>query len=172
MCRLHFSSYWSESTIITLSSRGTLENFFVERLEALQPDSGYMRLFRAIVEDQLCQEQRNVKARAANLTERLPKLADRLDQLDSAFIFERRIEKATYDRQVARLRQEMLLVDLERHDAKLEELDLEAPSRLRKPSRAMLRGSGWRPRPTKRCDSNRFTSPKVSTLTAWDLEPA
>jgi hypothetical protein len=52
-------------------------------------------------------------------------IQQKLDRLDDAFIFARAIDLETYERQCDRLREELTLVQIDRHSTQLEELDVE-----------------------------------------------
>ena len=48
-----------------------------------------------------------------------------LDRLDDAFIYKESINLGTYERQRDRLREELTLVEIDRHGSKVEEFDVE-----------------------------------------------
>ena len=107
------------------SPKARLESLFVERLVALQPDSGYLRLFNAIVLDVWKARHRESEELRQQLTCRRDLVTSQLDQLDKAFIFQHRIDQATYDRQRDKLREDAALLDCEIHEATLDGLDVE-----------------------------------------------
>jgi hypothetical protein len=49
----------------------------------------------------------------------------RLDRLDEAFLFAQSIDVQTYERQRDKLRQELTLVDIDRHSAQVDKLGVE-----------------------------------------------
>ena len=67
-----------------------MESLFLSRLEALQPDPGYMALLRAIVEDVWREDQRETAERGVEIERELASIEQRLDQLENAFIWEKR----------------------------------------------------------------------------------
>jgi hypothetical protein len=84
-----------------------------------------MRLFNAIVLDVW-------KARRAGLCDlrekvqlRLQETAQRLEALERAFIFEKRIDQATYEQLRDKLREESTLLEIEMHEARIDEFDVE-----------------------------------------------
>ena len=97
----------------------------MNRLEALQPAPGYLALLRGIVQDVWHEEQQEAAKRRVQLESEIATVEQLLDQLEKAFIWEKRIDKATYDRQTAKLREQSVLLDLEKHEARLEELDVD-----------------------------------------------
>ena len=49
----------------------------------------------------------------------------KIDRLDDAFIYRESIDLGTYERQRDRLREELTLVEIDRHGSKVEEFDVE-----------------------------------------------
>ena len=73
-------------------------------------------------------------------------LQRRIDRLEETFIYQKSIDQATYDRQRDKLREETALVEIELHEARLDELDVEgvlgfAEHLLRNVGRAWLEAS-------------------------------
>jgi hypothetical protein len=52
-------------------------------------------------------------------------IREKLDRLDQAFLFERTIDIDTYDRHRDKLREQLTLVQIDRHSSELEEMDVE-----------------------------------------------
>ena len=52
-------------------------------------------------------------------------IQQKLDRLDDAFIYKESIDLGTYERQRDRLREELTLVEIDRHGSKVEEFDVE-----------------------------------------------
>ena len=52
-------------------------------------------------------------------------IREKLDGLDGAFLYERTIDIDTYDRHRDKLREELTLVQMDRHSSELEEMDVE-----------------------------------------------
>jgi hypothetical protein len=52
-------------------------------------------------------------------------IQQKIDRLDDAFIYKESIDVGTYERQRDRLREELTLVELDRHGSKVEEFDVE-----------------------------------------------
>jgi site-specific DNA recombinase len=70
--------------------REAVENAFLDHLETIKPEPGYLRLFRAIVLDVWSAEQDRLKELEQRRTQRLRELRQRSDRLEEAFIFEKR----------------------------------------------------------------------------------
>ncbi len=105
--------------------REFVENLFIGRLECLQPDPGYMRLFREIVLDVWRAQQGRSRDVAAKLDSRLAQLRGRLDRVEEAFIYDRTIDRPTYEQHRDKLREEIALAELALHDARIESIDVE-----------------------------------------------
>ncbi len=106
-------------------SKAKLEELFVDELARLQPTAGFMRL----VKDRVLHAWREMKTdaaqRIAEIERKQKAIREKLDRLDQAFLFERTIDIDTYDRHRDKLREELTLVQMDRHSAELEEIDVE-----------------------------------------------
>jgi hypothetical protein len=106
-------------------SEAKLEEPFVEDLKRLQPTAGFMRL----VKDRVLRAWREMKndaaQRIAEIERKQKSIREKLDRLDQAFLFERTIDIDTYDRHRDRLREELMLAQMDRHSSELEEMDVE-----------------------------------------------
>jgi hypothetical protein len=67
-------------------------------------------LFGAIVQDVWREQQAQARKMRAEIERGLESTTERLEQLEEAFIFERRIDQNTYDRQRDRLSEELALL--------------------------------------------------------------
>jgi site-specific DNA recombinase len=106
-------------------SKTKLEEMFVEELTRLQPTAGFMRL----VKDRVLHAWRDLKAdakrRIVEVERKQKTIQERLDRLDEAFLYERSIDIERYDRHRDKLREELTLVQMDRHASELEEMDVE-----------------------------------------------
>jgi site-specific DNA recombinase len=102
-----------------------LESLFIELLERLQPDAGYMRLFREVVLDVWKGRQGEARRLRANLEAVVRQIRERLDRVEEAFLHERAIDRQTYERQRDKLREQLALAELELSDAVESQLDVE-----------------------------------------------
>jgi len=94
-------------------------------LRRLQPQPSYMRLFREIVLDVWKQQLKQVSEVRRALERKVQDIADKKNRLVSAFLYEHKIDKATYEEQIDLLRQDAALAEMRLHDTKLEEFDVE-----------------------------------------------
>ena len=95
-------------------------------LERLQPDSRYMALFREIVLDVWRERERETMLLRTDIERRVEALRDREDLLESALLYEHKIDGVTYERQRDKLRADLAVAEMELEDARVTELDLEA----------------------------------------------
>lgn len=102
-----------------------LEARFVELLETLSPRPEFMRLFRAIVLDVWKNRSADASRLRSSLEARLTDLRGREALLEDAFLYEKRIDVVTYERQRDKMREDIALVRIELEDARLEEIDVE-----------------------------------------------
>ena len=106
-------------------SKTKLEELFVDELARLQPTAGFMRL----VKDRVLHAWRDLKAdtrqRIVEVERKQKAIQQKLDRLDEAFLYERTIDIERYDRHRDKLREELTLVQMDRHATELEELDVE-----------------------------------------------
>lgn len=102
-----------------------LETQFVALLDDIRPNGGFLRLFRAVVLD-MWKERRSAATRIrVEFEDRIRTLRERETTLENAYLFELRIDGATYERQRDRLRQDLAMCELELQDAKGDEIDVE-----------------------------------------------
>jgi site-specific DNA recombinase len=102
-----------------------LEGLFVDELTRLQPTAGFMRL----VKDRVLHAWRDLKADAkqkgVEVERRQKAIQEKLDRLDEVFLYERTIDIERYDRHRDKLREELTLMQMDRHASELEEMDVE-----------------------------------------------
>lgn len=106
-------------------NKSRLEELFVDELTRLQPTAGFMRLVRDRVLSAWRAMQGDAKQRIAEIERKQKSIREKLDRLDQAFLFERSIDMDTYDRHHDKLREELTLVQMDRHSSELEEMDVE-----------------------------------------------
>ncbi|HWM92949.1 MAG TPA: hypothetical protein VN493_19455 [Thermoanaerobaculia bacterium] len=85
-----------------------------------------MSLFRTIVLDVWKARKEDVAALRAAAERKMADLKRRKDQLVEAFIFQKVIDEATYKDQLGKLNEAMALAEIDQHDHRSEELDIEA----------------------------------------------
>ena len=105
--------------------KAELEDAFVEYLGAMSPKPEYMRLFREIVLDVWKQKQGDASKTRRRLQENLDKALAKKDRVVDAFLHRGLIDQRTYQRQVEKLDEEIMLAEAALHAARIEELDVE-----------------------------------------------
>ena len=85
----------------------------------------YLKLFNAIVLDVCRTEQSRAREIEKLRANRVAQLTERLDRLEEAFIFDRSIDRATYEKQRDRTQEELTLANLELQDSRIEAADTE-----------------------------------------------
>ena len=107
------------------SRKEVVEERFMKLLRSLQPQPSYMRLFREIVLDVWKHQLKQISEVRRTLELKLQQIAEKKNRLVSAFLYEHKIDNATYEEQIDLLRQDAALAEMQLHDAKLEEFDVE-----------------------------------------------
>lgn len=85
-----------------------------------------MALFRAIVLDHWKARHEEAAAQRTAAERKIADLKRRKDQLVEAFVFQKAIDEDTYREQLGRLNEAMALAEIDQHDQRTEELDIEA----------------------------------------------
>ena len=83
---------------------------------------------RLLKESVLCvwhERKAAVRGDLDDVERKVKTIQQKLDRLDESFIFARAIDVETYERQRDRLREELTLVQIDRHSTQLEALDVE-----------------------------------------------
>jgi site-specific DNA recombinase len=106
-------------------TKAELEGLFVDELARLQPTDRYMHVLCEAVLNAWSERKDEIAKRAASAEHRTKSLQQKLDRLDELFIFDRAIDRESYERQKARLREELKLARIDGHTSELEEIDAE-----------------------------------------------
>ena len=102
------------------------EGIFLAFLGHLSPRAEYVNLFRAIVLDVWRERQADNLLQIASLKNQLKTLERQMQQLINAFLYRNVIEKAIFDDQLGRLREEITVTEMDLHQLHIEELDIES----------------------------------------------
>ena len=105
--------------------RDTLHHRFLDLLETLRPRTEYLELFRAIVLDVWRVRTAEAGALRAALEVKLAELRRREELLEEAFLYAKKIDTMTYERQRDAIREQVALATIELEDARHEEADVE-----------------------------------------------
>jgi len=85
-----------------------------------------VRLFEEVVLDVWKDRQASATKITLALRRKIDDIAERKNRLTQVYVYERGLDKETYQDQLSRLREESLLAEMELNEAKVEELDVEA----------------------------------------------
>lgn len=107
------------------AAKGTLEAAFLELTQTLVPSPGYLRLLRRLVLDAWAAERNDVARRRQGHQAMLETLRRKARMLDDRFIYQGAVDQATCTHERDRLREEILLTEMELSDAQLEMIDVE-----------------------------------------------
>lgn len=102
-----------------------LEKQFVEYFERLQPEPRYVKLFNAVVLDVWKERQTQNLALSVSLKQRIENLHGRKERPEEAFLYERTVDRETYERQRDRLNKQIVLAEMQERDARLEGYDMD-----------------------------------------------
>ena len=106
-------------------AKADLEGQFAGYLERMQPKSQYVKLFTEIVLDVWKEKQAQNVTLTFSLKQRIEDLHGRKDQLDEAFLYERAVDRETYERQRDKLNEQIVLAEMQEREAKLEGYDMQ-----------------------------------------------
>jgi site-specific DNA recombinase len=90
------------------TTKGALDAAFVGLLDALRPRAEYVALFRAIVVDCWREAAQDAVQGRRAAEQRVRHIEDRINRVEEAFLFDRAIDRQTYNDQLERLRIERL----------------------------------------------------------------
>src|SRR5262249_52670897 len=103
--------------------KADLEGLFVDELARLQPTPRYMHMLSEAVLNAWSERKAQVQQRAASVEQQTKSLRQKLDRLEEAFIFDRTIDRDTYERQKVRLREDVADAQIDQQASELEEID-------------------------------------------------
>ena len=107
-------------------TKDTIETQFEEFMRKLQPNPGYMRLYREVVLDAWRKKQGESQKVQDVVSRKIKQLRENKDKLQEAFIYQRSISKQEYDEMRAKLAEELALAEMELREAQAEEIEIEA----------------------------------------------
>jgi site-specific DNA recombinase len=102
-----------------------LERAFLHFLNRLRPKNEYLKLFNEIVLDVWHARQRDCLTLTASLQTRIEELQTKQERIEEAFLFEKSIDRGAYERQRDKVRESLLLAEMDLRDAKVSECDVE-----------------------------------------------
>jgi site-specific DNA recombinase len=124
--RNQYYAYYHCQEGCTRETKETVEQQFEEFLLQLQPNPGYMRLYREIVLDVWRKRQGDSHKVQEVVSRKIKQLRENKDKLQEAFVYQRSISKQEYDEMRAKLVEDLTLAEMELRDAQAEEIEIEA----------------------------------------------
>lgn len=109
----------------TRVSTTVLEQRFLALLDDLRPREAYWRLLKASILDAWKELRKTHGTARAAAQRQISGLTQQLEQLERAFIFDQRIDQASYARQRDRLREDVAIAKMALADATAQEDDIE-----------------------------------------------
>ena len=106
--------------------RDELHRLFLDKLESLKPRPEYLALFRRIVLDVWKDRAAEAGALRGDLEVKLADLRRREELLEEAYLYAKKIDAVTYERQRDAIREQIALATIDLGDARHEETDVEA----------------------------------------------
>jgi site-specific DNA recombinase len=108
------------------ATKDSLEQEFEAFMQQLQPNAGYMRLYREIVLDVWRKKQGDSQKVQGALSRKVKELRENKTKLEEAYVYQRSIDAETYQSMRAKLAEELTLAEMELRDAQAEEIEIEA----------------------------------------------
>jgi site-specific DNA recombinase len=105
--------------------RERLEETFVQRLAELQPSAGFLRLFRAVVMEQLETRRAESGQELANLQRRAADLRRRKEQLVEAYVYRQAIAKDLFDGETLKLNEDLAMIEISISELQVASWDVE-----------------------------------------------
>ena len=106
--------------------REVLERLFVEFLAHLQPKPEYLVLFGEIIRDVWRTKKEDASAVHRAAQRGLKAVNDRKQRLVEAFVYDRSIDPPTYQEQLDKVNEQIVLAEINERDTRIDELDLQA----------------------------------------------
>jgi site-specific DNA recombinase len=122
--RKRYYAYYHCQEGCTRENKETMEQQFGEFVLQLQPNAGYMRLYREIITDVWRKRQGDSQKVQDVVSRKIKQLRENRDKLQEAFIYQRSIGKAEYDEMRAKLVEDLTLAEMELRDAQAEEIEI------------------------------------------------
>lgn len=107
-------------------SKEAMEDRFLRLLDRLRPKPEYLRALRESVLEIWHKQQADIEDFKKILERRLANLEERKERLVEAFVYQQAIDSDTYRKEMDRIREEAIVTELELHENRMDELNVEA----------------------------------------------
>jgi len=126
----YYGCYNKECASRVTVPKQKIEAGFVEHLHEWQPTPGVMRLVSHVVSKRWNSRQDLVRSNTAHHAATIKEIEAKLTRLETAYIFERAIDRERYDQHRTGLEQQLTAARVAMCDAQTDELDLEGALRM------------------------------------------
>ena len=106
-------------------AKDRLEALFLELLDRLQPKPEYLQALRESVLEIWKKRQSEIEDFKEIRQKRKIRIEERKQRLIEAFVYQQALDPETYRREMDRIREEEVVVDVELHENRMDELDVE-----------------------------------------------
>ena len=106
-------------------TKDTMEAQFEEFIRKLQPNAGYMRLYREIVLDVWRKKQGDSQKVQSVVSRKIAELRENKTKLEEAFVYQKAIDADTYKDMRAKLAEDLTLAEMELREAQAEGIEIE-----------------------------------------------
>jgi DNA invertase Pin-like site-specific DNA recombinase len=123
--RTRYYAYYHCQDGCTNVTKDAMEGKFEEFIRHLQPNAGYMRLYREIVLDVWHKKQGDSQKVQNIVSRKIKELRENKTKLEEAFVYRKAIDPTTYQEMRTKLAEELTLAEMELRDAQAEEIEIE-----------------------------------------------
>jgi site-specific DNA recombinase len=123
--RNRYYAYYHCQDGCTRETKDAMEGQFEEFMRQLQPNAGYMRLYREIVLDVWRKKQGHSQKVQGVISRKIAELRENKSKLEEAFVYQRAIDAATYNEMRTKLAADLTLAEIELSEAHAEEIEIE-----------------------------------------------
>jgi site-specific DNA recombinase len=106
-------------------TKDVMEGQFEEFMRQLQPNAGYMRLYREIVLDVWRKKQGDSQQVQSVVSCKIKQLRENKAKLEEAFVYQKAIDAVTYQEMRTKLSEDLTLAEMELREAQTEEIEIE-----------------------------------------------
>lgn len=106
-------------------TKDVMEALFADFMRTLQPNAGYMRLYREVVMDVWRTKQGDSQKAQGVVSRKINQLRENKSKLEEAFVYQRAIDAETYKAMRSKLTEDLTLAEMELRDAQSEEIEIE-----------------------------------------------
>jgi len=121
-----YAYYYCRQKCSGVTRKAKLEEQFVGLLRQLVPSPEWLELLKQTILSIWHDELGQVSDVRENVQKRITQTRARLRRLDEAFLYESSVDRATYEEQRDKLREELTLAELRLSEARVEQFDIDS----------------------------------------------